>query len=263
MYQLLKKYRTSTSALCAAQAETREAAAKAEAAAEEARAAREKLAELTSRLASAEAGHSHTQHEAERRLLLKNKELESSLELEATSRARLEGQLARLREAHEQLAAELGAARARDLAAADDARKLARQLRDLKEENSGLNAKLSEACRAKCAAEAAAAAAAGEAAAARDEARLAARRAAALQEAIAGDLSSPGDDAASDSDNDSYSSDESIGTFLANHKLSPSAPSRNSMQLDSQKSQTPEGRASRSSVGSGSKPLSPTKESFA
>ncbi|XP_073948131.1 myosin heavy chain-like isoform X2 [Choristoneura fumiferana] len=261
--ELLKKYRTSTSALCAAQAETREAAAKAEAAAEEARAAREKLAELTSRLASAEAGHSHTQHEAERRLLLKNKELESSLELEATSRARLEGQLARLREAHEQLAAELGAARARDLAAADDARKLARQLRDLKEENSGLNAKLSEACRAKCAAEAAAAAAAGEAAAARDEARLAARRAAALQEAIAGDLSSPGDDAASDSDNDSYSSDESIGTFLANHKLSPSAPSRNSMQLDSQKSQTPEGRASRSSVGSGSKPLSPTKESFA
>lgn len=37
------------------------------------------------------------------------------------------------------------------------------------------------------------------------------------------------------SDNDSYSSDESIGTFLANHKLSPSVPSRASLHLDSQK----------------------------
>ncbi|XP_063628704.1 unconventional myosin-XVIIIa isoform X3 [Cydia splendana] len=261
--ELLKKYRGSTSALCAAQAEAREAAAKAEAATEEARQARDKLAELAQRLASAEAGHSHTQHEAERRLQLRNKELESSLELEATSRARLEGQLARLRDAHEQLANELAQARAREQQAADDQRKLARQLRELKEENSLLNAKLSEAGRAKCVAEAAAAAAAGEAAAARDAARLAARRAHALQEAIAGDLSSPGDDAPDDSDNDSYSSDESIGTFLANHKLSPSAPSRNSMQLDSQKSATPEGRASRSSAGSVSKPLSPTKESFA
>ncbi|KPJ13439.1 hypothetical protein RR48_03940 [Papilio machaon] len=65
-------------------------------------------------------------------------------------------------------------------------------------------------------------------------------------------------------ENDSYSSDESIGTFLANHKLSPSAPSRNSVHLDSQKSQTSEGRQSRSSAGSlGSKPQSPVKESYA
>ena len=64
---------------------------------------------------------------------------------------------------------------------------------ELKEENSALTAKLSEAARAKVAAEASAQAAAAEAAAARDEARLAARRAAALQQAIAGDLSSPGD----------------------------------------------------------------------
>ncbi|CAH0402673.1 unnamed protein product [Chilo suppressalis] len=265
--ELLKKYRASTNALCAAQAECREACARAEAAAEEARQARERLADLAARLASAEAGHTHTHHEAERRLDTRNKELESSLELEATARARLEGQLARLRDAHEQLAAELGAARARDQHAADDARKLARQLRELKEENSNLNAKLSETARAKAAAESAAATAAAEAAAARDEARLAARRAAALQEAIAGDLSSPGDSRDTDSDNDSYSSDESIGTFLANHKLSPSVPSRNSLHLDSQKSQTPEGRQSRSSVSSSSttakQPVTPTKESFA
>ncbi|OWR54894.1 hypothetical protein KGM_207001 [Danaus plexippus plexippus] len=260
--ELLKKYRASTSALCAAQAAAREAESRAEAAAEEARQAREKLTEMTTRLAHAEAGHTHEQHEAGRRLELRNKELESSLELEATSRARLEGQLARLRDSHEQLASELSAARAKDHQAAEEVRKLTRQLRELKEENAALSSKLSEVSRAKSTAEAAAAAAAAEASAARDEARLAARRAAALQEAIAGDLSSPGDSRDTDSDNDSYSSDESIGTFLANHKLSPSVPSRASLHLDSQKSQSPEGRQSRSSVGSSTK-LSPTKESFA
>ncbi|XP_041972236.1 unconventional myosin-XVIIIa isoform X4 [Aricia agestis] len=252
--ELLKKYRTCTSALCAAQSEAREAEARAEAAAEEARAAKERLAELSARLASAEAGHDHEHHEAERRLELRNKELESRLEVEATCRSRAEAQATRLRDAHDALAAELAAARARDLAAAEDARKLARQIRELKEENSSLNTKLSEVMRGKAAAEAAAAAAAAEAQAARDEARLAARRATALQEAIAGDLSSPGDSRDTDSDNDSYSSDESIGTFLANHKLSPSAPSRNSVQLDSQKSQSPEGRTSRSSASSAQSP---------
>ncbi|CAH0696628.1 unnamed protein product [Spodoptera exigua] len=233
--ELLKKYRSSTSALCAAQAEAREACARADAAAEEARLARDKVNDLAARLASAEAGHSHGHAEAERRLELRNKELESSLELEATARGRLEGQLSRLREAHEQLATELAQARAREQHAADELRKFTRQLRELKEENSALHGKLSEANRAKAAAESAAAAASAEACAARDEARLAARRATALQEAIAGDLSSPGDSRDTDSDNDSYSSDESIGTFLANHKLSPSAPSRNSVQLDTQK----------------------------
>ncbi|CAK1590135.1 unnamed protein product [Parnassius mnemosyne] len=260
--ELLKKYRSCSSALLAAQAEAREAAARGDAAAEDARQAKERLAELAQRLAHAEAGHSHSHGEAERRLELRNKELESCVELEATARGRLEGQLARLRDAHDALAAELTAARARDATHADELRKLQRAIRDLKEENASLTAKLGEVSRARAAAEAAAVAAAGEAAAARDEARLAARRVHALQEAIAGDLSS-NNERDSDSDNDSYSSDESIGTFLANHKLSPSVPSRNSMQLDSQKSQTSEGRQSRSSVGSNSKPPSPSKESFA
>ncbi|CAK1541732.1 unnamed protein product [Leptosia nina] len=261
--ELLKKYRASTSALCSAQAEAREAEAKAEAASEEARAAKERANELATRLAAAEAGHTQGHHETERRLELRNKELESSLELEATSRARLESQVARLRDAHEQLASELAAARAKDQQAAEEVRKLTRQIRELKEENTSLNAKLSETTRLKLAAESAAQTAAAEAAAAKDEARLAARRATALQEAIAGDLSSPGDSRDTDSENDSYSSDESIGTFLANHKLSPAAPSRSSLHHDSHKSTSSEGRASRSSISSGSKPLSPTKESYA
>lgn len=71
--QLLKKYRASTSSLCAAQAEAREVASRADAALEEARSAKDKLAELTARLAHAEAGHSQGHAEAERRLELRNK----------------------------------------------------------------------------------------------------------------------------------------------------------------------------------------------
>lgn len=71
--QLLKKYRASTSSLCAAQAEAREAASRADAALEEARSAKDKLTELTARLAHAEAGHSQGHAEAERRLELRNK----------------------------------------------------------------------------------------------------------------------------------------------------------------------------------------------
>lgn len=58
-----------------------------------------------------------------------SQELESSLELEATARSRLEGQLSRLREAHEQLASELSSARAREQHTADEVRKFTRQLR--------------------------------------------------------------------------------------------------------------------------------------
>lgn len=73
MLQLLKKYRASSTALVSAQAEAREAAARADAAADEARALRDKLADVSARLASAEAGHALGQNEAGRRLELRNK----------------------------------------------------------------------------------------------------------------------------------------------------------------------------------------------
>lgn len=81
LLQLLKKYRSSANALCAAQAEAREASARAEAAAEEARQARDRLAELAARLTAAEAGHTMGQHEAERRLEMRNKVREPALDL--------------------------------------------------------------------------------------------------------------------------------------------------------------------------------------
>lgn len=61
-------------------------------------------------------------------------------------------------------------------------------------------------------------AAEAETAAARADLRLALQRIDDLQAAIQGELEDTHSDH-SDSDNDSYSSDESIDTFLANHKI--------------------------------------------
>lgn len=258
--EVMKKYRSCGSALAASQAAAREASARADGLVDEARALRERLADAQARLVAAEAGHDHDAAQMNKRLELRIKELESSVELEQTARARLEGQLGRQRDAAEKLTAELSGARHKEQQLQDEMRKIMRQLRELKEEHVSVLGRLEEATRARAAAEASSAAAATEAAAAREEARVAARRAAALQEAIAGELSSPADSPDSDSDNDSYSSDESIETFLANHKLSPSVPCRNSIPIDTQRNS--ESRQSRSSVGS-NKQLSPTKESFA
>merc|ERR1712218_724512 len=68
------------------------------------------------------------------RLELKVKELESKLELEQTTRGRMETQINRLKEAIEKLNHDCEGLRGKEGAAQDQARKLQRQLRDLKED---------------------------------------------------------------------------------------------------------------------------------
>lgn len=60
---------------------------------------------------------------------LKVKELESKLELEQTTRSRLEIQIARLKEAIEKAQNEISATRAKEQQSQDQIRKLQRQLR--------------------------------------------------------------------------------------------------------------------------------------
>jgi len=66
------------------------------------------------------------------RLELKIKELESKLELEQTTRGRMETQINRLKEGIEKLNSECDQLRAKELSSQELARKLQRQLRDLK-----------------------------------------------------------------------------------------------------------------------------------
>lgn len=74
-------------------------------------------------------------------------------------------------------------------------------------------------------------AAEAEAAAARTDLRVALKRIEDLQSAIQGELE---DDSTgnSDSEKDSYSSDESVNTFLANHRISNNKSDRFSYQND-------------------------------
>lgn len=60
---------------------------------------------------------------------LKTKELESKLELEQTTRSRLEVQISRLKEAVEKLQTDIANARSREQAAQEQIRKLQRNLR--------------------------------------------------------------------------------------------------------------------------------------
>ena len=66
--------------------------------------------------------------------LKEGKELESKLELEQTTRGRMETQINRLKEAIEKLNHDCEGLRVKEAGAQDQARKLQRQLRDLKED---------------------------------------------------------------------------------------------------------------------------------
>lgn len=90
---------------------------------------KEQLMELTTRLESAESLGDASSNLMLKRTELKVKELESKLELEQTTRGRLEVQITRLKEALEKLQTEFAAARTKEQQAQDQARKLQRSLR--------------------------------------------------------------------------------------------------------------------------------------
>lgn len=90
---------------------------------------KEQLAELTSRLESVESMGDPSSNLLVKRSELKVKELESKLELEQTTRSRLEVQIARLKEAVEKAQNDIGASRIKEQQSQDQIRKLQRQLR--------------------------------------------------------------------------------------------------------------------------------------
>merc|ERR1711970_311709 len=93
---------------------------------------RDSVAELSSKLGNLEGENVSTaQH---KRLELKIRELESKLELEGTSKSRMETQISRLKEVIEKVSKEKEDCRLREQASADQQKKYSRQLRDLKED---------------------------------------------------------------------------------------------------------------------------------
>ncbi|XP_067015742.2 unconventional myosin-XVIIIa isoform X2 [Anabrus simplex] len=236
--EVLKKYRAAVQQLSVDQLALQEQAGRVAELESERASLREQLAELGSRLESMETLGDPSSSLMQKRLELRTKELESKLELEQTTRSRLEVQITRLKEAVEKLQDEAASARAKEQLAQDNARKLQRTLRELREEHTSATAREAEAQQRRRDIEKRLETAEAEASAARGDLRLALTRIEDLQSAMQGELEddlSNSDGENSESDHESEGSDESINTFLANHKVrvnSTPRAARPSFELD-------------------------------
>uniref|UniRef100_A0AAR5PGR1 Myosin tail domain-containing protein n=1 Tax=Dendroctonus ponderosae TaxID=77166 RepID=A0AAR5PGR1_DENPD len=192
---------------------------------------KEQLAELSTRLESAESMGGASSNLLYKRSELKVKELESKLELEQTTRSRLEVQIARLKETVEKLQTDITASRVKEQQAQDQVRKLQRHVREIKEELNKSLAKESEVIIKKKELEKRCETLEAESSTARADLRLALKRIEDLQSAIQGELEDSISNE-SDSEEDSYGSDESVNTFLANHKVGSPVKSEKSIAND-------------------------------
>ncbi|XP_026667971.1 unconventional myosin-XVIIIa isoform X2 [Ceratina calcarata] len=187
--EVLKKYRAAVQQVSAEQAQLQEAQVQIAALEAEKSSLKDQLSELSQRLESVEQlGDPTANSLATRRLEFRAKELESKLELEQTTRARLETQIARLKENLEKLQTECALLRTKEQNAQDASRRLQRSLREARDEASSALAREQESTRARRELEKSLEAAEAETKVARDDLRLALQRIDDLQSAIQGEL---------------------------------------------------------------------------
>ncbi|XP_054281459.1 unconventional myosin-XVIIIa-like isoform X1 [Macrosteles quadrilineatus] len=209
---VLKKYRATVQQLSQEQMSLQEQASRIAELETERSSLREQLAELSTRVESMETMNDPNSSLAVKRLQLKTKELESKLELEQTTRSRLQVQITRLKENNERLQSEVEAMKAREHSAQEKIKTCNRQLRELRDENVLLTSKEQEAQAKMRELEKSVDTAESDAAAARSDLRLALQRIEDLQCAIEGDMEDADDNSAASSD--SYQSADRSGSRL-------------------------------------------------
>ena len=186
LQDVIKKYKASVAAVSTDQITIQDQAASIAGLEEERNKLREQLAEMSIKVESMEGENVSTaQH---KRLELKIRELESKLELEKTTKSRLETQLGRLKENVEKLNQEIEKVRMKEQQSQDEQRKLGRQLRDLREDYTNLQAKETEVSHKKSELEKQVELAEAETVTAKNDLKLAMKRIEDLQAAIAGEL---------------------------------------------------------------------------
>lgn len=163
------------------------------------------------------AGQSEDTHKVHR-LDGKVRDLESKLELEQTTRSRLEHQIARLKEQNERAREECDSLRNKELQAQEGVRRLQRQMRDLREDYSALQQKEAEAYRKQHELEMALENTETDLQVTKNDLRLACQRIQDLQSALEDDLDS-GTDVPDDSGSDSDDSFEL--SVLRNQSVTP------------------------------------------
>ncbi|XP_050434820.1 unconventional myosin-XVIIIa-like isoform X2 [Adelges cooleyi] len=227
--EVLKKYRGTVHQLSAEQATQQEQASRIAELETDKGNLQERLAELTFRLGNMETHGDPAGSLNLKRLQLRVTEFESKLQLEQTTRARLEVQIARLKEAAERLESEREAAQSKENAALETVRKMQRSLREARESMAERETKESADSNRKRALEKRAEQAEAEVSTVKADLALALQRIDDLQAAMTGDLEDD-DEFQSDSDDDDGDSDDSVNTFLANQGT------RNTSVLQQQKS---------------------------
>merc|ERR1711997_678420 len=188
MAEVMKKYKASVAQLSVDQITIQQQASSVSDLEEERNKLKENLAELLQKIESLEGDQVSTaQHQ---RLELKIKELETKLELEQTTRGRMDTQINRLKEAIEKLNHECDSFRVKEATSQDQSRRLQRQLRDLKENYTTLQQKETEVNAKKNEYEKKLELAEAETVTARNDLKLALKRVEDLQQAINGELDS-------------------------------------------------------------------------
>lgn len=163
---------------------------------------KEQIAELHTRLENIETMGDSSASLQNKRLELRTKELESRLEFEQTTRARLEVQVSRHKEAVEKAQGEMSVVKAKEMAAQDALKKSQKSLRELRDEFHTISNREQEVNMKRKDLEKRLEAAEGEAATSRQDLRLAMQRITDLQQAM------EADDSPSESESDS--SDDSL-----------------------------------------------------
>lgn len=211
LHDIMRKYKASVAAVSTDQITIQDQAGTIQELEEERNKLREQLAELSQRMDCMDADNvSNLQN---KRLEMKIRELESKLELELTTRGRLDTQIARLKETIEKLNKEMDDLRLRDQSSQEQQRKLARQLRDLKEDYATIQGKETELTQKKGDLEKQLEVAEVETMTVKSDLKLAMKRIEDLQVAISGEI-----DSESYSDHGSESSDEDMNTSLDQHQ---------------------------------------------
>lgn len=205
LQEVMKKFKASVSQLSVDQITIQEQTIRISDLEEERNRLREQIAEMNVRIESLDGENMcHAQHN---RLELKIKELESKLELEQTTRSRMETQIVRLKEAIERLNHECDSLRMKEASALDHSRKLQRQLRDVKENYATLQQKETDVNAKKNEYEKLLELAEAETVTSKNDLKAALKRIEDLQTAINGELDSESDYLNSDGESDDDSED--------------------------------------------------------
>ncbi|RXG53551.1 Unconventional myosin-XVIIIa [Armadillidium vulgare] len=206
--EVMKKYKATVSQLSVDQVNMSEQAQLISDLEHDKQVLQDRLTELSSKVEvlEGETANIHTQ----RRLQMKIKELESKLDLELTTRQRLESQITRLKDQVEKLSSEIDSIRMKEMQAVDHGKKLNRQLREAKEDSSNLQQKLTDSTSRKQEIEKQYELAESEIMTLKSDLKLAFKRIEDLQQALQGDLS----DSDTEMSESGSESDLSLTSFL-------------------------------------------------